>query len=159
MDVVYVLLGWLMLGVGLVGCFVPVLPGPTIAYASLFVPWLMNGPNAPSVRLLALTGVLTAVVTILDYIVPALGAKKFNCSRWGTAGCFIGTFVGIFFLPLGVLAGPFLGALVGELIAGKCVSAAMRGALGALLGYVFGLVLKVVTCLFLAYCYWISLPT
>lgn len=157
-DVVYAGLGWLMIAVGVIGCFLPVVPGPPLAYASLFLAWAIGDHTSPSVRLLVVAGAMTAAVVVLDYVVPAMGAKKFDCSRWGTVGCFVGTLVGLFFLPFGVLAGPFLGAMAGELIAGKALGQALKGAVGALLGYVFGIVLKLICCGLLAYWFYVSLP-
>jgi hypothetical protein len=156
MDFVYVSLGWIFLAVGLIGCFLPVLPGPPIAYLALFAALARGDHSSPSVTCLVVAGVVTAVVMVLDFVVPALGAKKFNCSRAGTIGCFIGTIVGLFFLPFGVLAGPFLGALAGELLFGRKLCPALKGATGALLGYVSGILLKVACCGYLAYLFWIA---
>ena len=77
---------------------------------------------------------------------PAFGAKKFNCSKWGVFGCIVGTLIGIFFAPWGILVGPFTGAVVGELIAGKKFSSSLKGGFGALLGFIFGVALKLVYC-------------
>jgi uncharacterized protein YqgC (DUF456 family) len=91
---------------------------------------------------------------VLDWIVPTLGAKKFNCSRLGMIGCFVGTVVGLFYLPFGVVLGPFIGALIGELISGKPFGLSLKGAFGALLGYACGVLLKVACCGFIAYQFW-----
>ena len=76
-----------------------------------------------------------------------IGAKKFDCSRAGTWGCFIGTIVGVFFFPIGLVAGPFGGAFIGELISGKTARAALRGGIGALLGFLAGTALKIIVCI------------
>jgi uncharacterized protein YqgC (DUF456 family) len=69
--------------------------------------------HVPTVAALVAFGVLTVVASVLDYVVPAFGARKFNCSKLGILGCAVGTVVGIAFFPLGLLLGPFLGAVVG----------------------------------------------
>ena len=143
-DVGLMVLGSILLLVGFIGFVVPVLPGVACAYAAL---WTLY-PTAyalPTERLLV-GGLVAAVVIILDYFVPALGAKKFNCSKWGIFGCMVGTIVGIFFAPLGIILGPFLGAVAGEIVAGKNASAALRGGFGALLGFIAGVLLKFVAC-------------
>ena len=154
MDIAYEWIGWGLIAIGTIGCFLPVLPGPPIAYAALFLALARGDHSSPGVATLVVAGVVTAAVLVLDWIVPALGAKKFDCSRVGMFGCFVGTVVGLFFLPFGVVAGPFLGALAGELLSGKPFGRSLRGAFGALLGYVCGVALKVACCGFIACRFW-----
>lgn len=157
-DIAYLSLGWVLIAAGVVGCVVPLIPGPPIAFLALLVVRAMGDHTAPSSSLLVTAGVVTLVVTVLDYVVPAAGAKKFHCSRLGTAGCLVGTVVGLFFMPFGVIAGPFLGALVGELAARKQLDQALIGALGALLGFIFGVFLKLACCGYIACCFWQAVP-
>ena len=56
------------------------------------------------------------MVSILDYIVPVWGTKKFGGSKYGTRGATVGLIIGLFLGPLGIIIGPFIGAVVGELI-------------------------------------------
>ena len=95
---------------------------------------------------LAVALAFVVVVTVLDYVVPALGARKFNCGKLGVFGCVVGTIVGLFFMPIGLLVGPFLGAMIGELISGKELRQSLKGALGAFLGYAAGILLKLICC-------------
>ena len=151
MTVAMSILAGLLLLIGFVGCVVPVLPGPIIGYCGLLA--LIPTEKCPSTLMLVTMGLVVAAVTIADYVVPAIGAKKFNCSRWGTAGCFAGTIVGIFFVPIGILIGPFLGAFLGELIAMKPIGAALKGGLGAFLGFLSGVFLKVLACVVMTFVY------
>ncbi len=155
METVWIVVGWALVSVGLIGCFVPVIPGPLLAYLSLFAALAAGGAHVPSVHELCVNGAVVAAVMAFDYIVPAIGAKKFKCSRAGVVGCIVGTFVGLFFLPIGVVAGPFLGALFGELAAGKEAGNALVGAFGAFLGYVAGLLVKLFCCSYLAWRYYV----
>ena len=154
MDITYEWIGWILIAIGTIGCFLPVLPGPPIAYAALFLALARGDHSSPGVSTFVVAGVVVVVALVLDWIVPTLGAKKFNCSRLGMLGCFIGTIVGLFFLPLGVVLGPFIGALAGELVSGKPFGLSLKGAFGALLGYVGGVLLKVACCGFIAYQFW-----
>ena len=144
MTIALSILAGLLLLIGFVGCVVPVLPGPIIGYCGLLV--LIPTEKCPSTLVLVTMGLVVAAVTIADYVVPAIGAKKFNCSRWGTIGCFVGTIVGLFFVPIGILLGPFLGAFLGELIAMKPIGAALKGGVGAFLGFLSGVLLKILAC-------------
>ncbi len=144
MDILWIVLSALLVAVSFVGCVIPVLPGQVFAFAGVLA--LLPSKFAPDTHTCVLFGVAGAVVLLLDYIVPAFGARKFNCSRWGIFGCFAGTLVGIFFVPWGVLVGPFVGAVIGELIAGKKFGSSLKGGFGALLGFIFGVALKLAYC-------------
>ena len=154
MDIAYEWIGWILIATGAVGCFLPVVPGPPIAYAALLLALARGDHSSPGVSVLVVAGAVMVAVLALDWIVPSLGAKKFNCSRIGMLGCFVGTIAGMFFLPYGVVAGPFLGAFAGEVLSGKTLGLSLRGAFGAFLGYVCGLVLKLACCGFIAYQFW-----
>ena len=143
-DIMYATGAALLLILGLLGCVVPVIPGPALSYAALLL--LLPSRFAPSLGVCVWFGIGCAAVLVLDTIVPALGAKRFRCSRWGVAGCMIGTFVGMFFGLLGLVLGPFVGAVLGEIIAGRNFSESMRGGFGAFLGFLSGVLLKVAYC-------------
>ena len=148
-NILLIGLGGICLFIGFVGCVVPVLPGVACAYAALWT--LYPTPYAVTGERLLVGGIVAGVAIVLDSVVPAVGAKKFDCSRWGVFGCMVGTLIGIFFAPLGIVLGPFLGAVGGELIAGKALSSALRGGIGALLGFLAGVVLKFAACALFAW--------
>jgi len=145
MDVVLLIVAFLLLLAGLAGSLVPVLPGPPLCYAGL---WLMQWSRYGdfSAPFLWFWGVLTVVVTITDYFLPSIMAQKFGGSRWATAGAFLGLFIGLFFFPpFGLVVGSFFGALVGELIHNRTNSAkAFKVALGAFLAFIFGTGIKLI---------------
>jgi len=93
------------------------------------------------------------VVTILDYVLPAGGAKKYGASKSGVWGSIIGMLVGFFFFPpWGILIGGIVGAFSGELVAGKERRKALRASWGIFVGYMVSTGLKLVfsgTVLFL----------
>lgn len=152
-----VTIGSVMMLAGAVGCFVPVIPGPVIAYAALWTLYAFGCP--PPMSILIAGGIVLVVVEVIDYVLPSVCAKKFKCSGWGVFGCFVGTIVGLFFLPFGILLGPFLGTVAGELIAGKNVPASIRGGFGALLGFVICLGLKLASVGLYTWWFFSSLPT
>ena len=141
---------------GFLGCFLPVLPGPAIAYAALFVLYGFGCPPT-TMQLVVGAGVLI-VVTLVDYILPSVCAQRFKCSRWGLFGCFAESIVGLFFMPLGIILGPFLGTVAGELIAGKDMAGSVRGGFGALLGFVLCLGRKISAVGLYAWWYFACLP-
>ena len=147
MEIVWYLTAAIFLILGLAGCFISILPGPILSYLALLC--LIPTDNCLSAVELSVFGVLTIIVTVADFIIPAIGAKKFNCSPYGTWGCVLGTFIGVFFFPIGLIVGPFLGAFLGELIARRDAFQAFRGALGAFLGFLAGTLLKLCFCIYL----------
>lgn len=150
MDIILIVLAVLCLIVGLIGCVAPMLPGPPIAYVGMLLLHFTDAKHFTSAQLV-IGAVLVVVTLVLDYVIPALGAKYVGGSKWGAWGCTIGTLLGMFFMPWGLLLGPFLGAVVGELMAGRKSGEAIRSGLGSLLGFLFGTVLKIVVCFYFIY--------
>jgi uncharacterized protein YqgC (DUF456 family) len=147
MDVCCFVLASVLLILGLVGCFILILPGPILSYCGLLC--LIPTDRSLSTTALVLLGALTIAVTVADFVIPSIGAKKFNCSSYGTWGCVLGTIVGAFFFPIGIILGPFAGAFLGEFIAKKDFVTALRSGIGAFLGFLAGTLLKVCFCLYI----------
>lgn len=152
MDILLYVLAGLCLLLGFAGCFLPVLPGPPMAYVGLLLLQATERFQFTVGQLVA-WGILVVVVQILDYVTPILGTQYSGGSRWGNWGCVIGTVAGIFlFAPWGILLGPFIGALIGELLGGKTFGEAMKAGVGAFMGFLVSVVLKVGLCGYLVYC-------
>ena len=139
------ILGGFSMLVGLMGCVVPGVAGPPFSFLGLILLSIARGWEPFSPGFLVAIAVLTAVVTALDYIVPAAGARKFGASRMGFWGAVAGMLVGLLaFPPFGLILGAFLGAIVGELWAGKQAQDALRAGWGVFLGVLVGMVLKLI---------------
>lgn len=145
MDIFLAVLACLCLLIGLVGCIVPVLPGPPISYVGLLLmQW--SGYGGFSGRFLAAFAVVVIVVTVIDFYLPVWMTKRFGGSRAAQIGSAIGLVAGIFILPpIGIILGPFLGALAGELIHDRNNSAgAFKAAFGSFAAFMLGTGLKLV---------------
>ena len=150
-DILLVVLGACSLIIGLIGCVLPVLPGPPLSYlALLLLQW--SGYAGFSTRFLIITAILTAIVTILDYFIPIWGTKKWGGSKAGMWGAMAGLVIGLFFSPVGIILGPFLGAVIAELIAGRETNDALKSGLGSFFGFLIGTGLKLTLCV--AFCYY-----
>ncbi len=143
MTTLLVMLAFLAAFVGLVGCIIPILPGPVFSFAALLVySYAYDWRPFEQTFLLIFAGFLIAVV-ILDYVVPIIGAKKYGASKSGMIWSTIGMIVGvIFFPPWGMLFGAVGGAIFGELLSGGSGPQAIRASFGVLLGTILGLGLK-----------------
>ena len=133
--------------VGIIGCFIPMIPGPPISFLGLVIIYC-NADNEISGIALTIYGILTIATIILDYVIPALGVKYFGGTKAGKWGSFIGTFIGLSFFPWGLLLGPFFGAFIGELIGRQSKKAAFKSGIGSLLGFVFGVLMKFIVCIY-----------
>jgi uncharacterized protein YqgC (DUF456 family) len=144
-TILLIILGAVLVVAGLVGCVLPVLPGPPLGVAGLVLLWLARGWEAATFGGLevAILAALAVGVTVPDFVLPAIGAKRYGASKSGVWGSVLGMIVGMFTLgPFGMLIGAFLGALAFEVISGKESGPAMRAAWGVFVGTVAGIVMK-----------------
>lgn len=147
MNTLLIILAILLMLVGIVGSVVPALPGPPLSWLALLLLGCSTAANY-SVTFLVITAAIALVITVLDYVFPALSTKKHGGSKAGVWGCNVGLVVSIIGLPfgpqglLGIVFWPFVGALVGEFLSGKHDKTALRAAWGAFLGFLTGTGLK-----------------
>jgi uncharacterized protein YqgC (DUF456 family) len=102
---------------GLAGTVLPVLPGPPLAFAGLFVGAWIDGFERVGAWALSIIALLAVLAVVTDFVAGLLGAKKLRASREALWGAAIGTVVGIFMGLVGVLFMPFVGAVAGEWLA------------------------------------------
>jgi hypothetical protein len=146
MDIFWIVIGCIFMLAGIIGCFIPFLPGPPLSYIG-FIALQFKSVTGFTTSFMWYWAAIVLVITILDYVVPAYGTKKFGGSRLGIVGCTLGLVFGIWMGPLGIILGPFIGALVGELINSKNSNLAFRAAVGSFVGFLFGTLLKFITCM------------
>ena len=134
MDIFLVLLGFVLVILGIIGSFLPILPGPLTSWFGLLalhcttvIPmnWIF----------LSITLAIAIFIWILDYFIPAMGTKRFGGSKYGVYGTTIGLIVGLLSpIPFGILIGAFFGALIGELLYdSKDTNRAIKASFGAFL--------------------------
>mgnify|MGYP006178895927 FL=1 len=131
--------------IGILGSFLPVLPGPPISWVGLLLLYLTNAVPM-SYTVLGVTLVVALVVGILDYVIPAKGTKRFGGSKYGIWGTNIGLVIGILApIPFGFIIGPFVGAFVGEMINdSKDSQKAFKAATGSFIGFLASTFIKFV---------------
>lgn len=145
MDIFLLIVAFLCMLIGIIGCIIPGLPGVPIAYFGLWIAQATDKIDF-SWQFLLIWGIVTVVVSILDYIVPAWGTKHYGGTKYGVWGSTIGVFVGLFFGAVGVILGPLVGAVLGEMISGKEFGEALRAGWGSFIGILAGTVLKLICC-------------
>ncbi len=143
MDIFFLILGFILMLLGIVGSFMPVLPGTPISWLGLLMLYL-----SPSIAIdwwfLGITGFIAILIYVLDYIIPAMGTKRFGGSKAGVWGAIIGLILGLLSpIPFGIIIGPFIGALMGELlVTKKDGKQAFKAAFGSFLGFIASTFMK-----------------
>jgi len=153
METIIIIGGILLIVIGFLGSALPVLPGPPLAWVGyLLLRWSDRvSDNQHYTPWLWIMLAVVILVTLLDYIVPVWGTKRWGGSKSGMIGATAGLFIGLFLGPLGIIIGPFAGAFIGELTTGKREQEALRSGWGSFLGFLLGVGLKLMACAMLLF--------
>lgn len=157
MDTALLIIGFVCMIIGILGSFLPVLPGPGLSWIGILL--LYSTTAIPmNYWILGISLVVVILITVLDYLIPAQGTKRFGGSSYGVWGTNIGLIVGIFIpIPFGFVIGPFVGAFIGEMIYNSTDhKRALRAATGSFIGFIASSFMKFVVCMvFLGLFAWI----
>lgn len=147
MDIFLLILGLGCMLVGILGSFLPVLPGISISWLGIVLLYFTNVIPA-NYWVLGLTLLVVILFSIANYVLPAKGTQRFGGSKAGIWGTNIGLVVGLLApIPLGFIIGPFLGALIGELFFdSKNTKEALRAATGSVLGILASSFIQFLLC-------------
>ncbi|TPN87344.1 DUF456 domain-containing protein [Aquimarina algicola] len=148
MDIILVIIGFVFCLFGIIGSFLPILPGPITSWIGLLLLHFTDAITRDWV-FLGITLAISIIVWVLDYVVPALGTKKFGGTKYGMIGSSLGLIVGLLYLgPFGIIIGPFVGAYAGEFIKDSSNSSkAFKAALGSFIGFLAGTFIKFIVSL------------
>lgn len=117
LDIAISLIVFVTVIAGFVGCIVPVIPGPIVAFVGLLVVSLAQQWSTLPLWLLTVLGLVAVAVTVLDSVLPSIASKRAGAGRGGVWGSLIGMLIGTFlFPPFGIVIGAFFGALLGEML-------------------------------------------
>lgn len=142
MEIVLVLLSLVLMILGILGSFLPVLPGPLTSWVGLLVLHFTEGVQM-SQTFLIVTLIVAVLIYVLDYIIPAIGTKRFGGSKAGMIGTTLGLIIGLLSpIPFGIIIGPFVGALIGEMVHRNDFDKALKAAFGSFLGFIASTFLK-----------------
>ncbi|SFN30117.1 DUF456 domain-containing protein [Salegentibacter flavus] len=134
MDLLFVILGGILIITGILGSFFPVLPGIPISWLGLLMLYL--APSVPvNYLFLGVTLAIAILIYLLQLVIPAMGTKRYGGSKTGMWGATIGLVIGIFTpIPFGIIIGAFVGAFIGEIINKSDSRSAVRAAFGSFVG-------------------------
>lgn len=144
MDIILVIVGFLFMLLGVLGSFLPVLPGPPLSWVGLLLLYLTKSIDN-NWTFLGITLLVALLAVLLDYVIPVVGAKKFGGSKKGMIGTTVGLLIAIVFPVFGlfgIIIWPFIGAIVGELLNKSQTNTAVKAAFGSFVGFLTGTLLK-----------------
>ena len=157
MDTLFAVLAVLCGVIGVLGSVLPVLPGTPLAYAGMVL-LALTSYHPYSWSFMIVWGVITlvvtiadyylpAVMTIADYYLPAVMTSKFGGSPYAKRGSLVGVFLGfLVFPPWGLILCPFLGAFIGELMWNRDDKQhAFRVAVGSFVAFLLGTGAKLIS--------------
>ena len=96
MEILVVIIIGILLFAGIIGCFVPVMPGPPISYGGLLGFHFFSSYTIKEDVLWFMAFVVIAV-TVFDLWVQIYGVRKFGGTIKAVNGSIIGVIIGIFF--------------------------------------------------------------
>ena len=143
MDIFLLILGFVFVLLGIIGSFLPILPGPLTSWIGLLFLYMTNIIPI-DYTFLGITLGIAILIWILDYFIPAFGTKRFGGTKYGVYGTTIGLLLGLISpLPFGMLIGAFFGAFLGELIYNsKDTNRALKASMGAFIGFLASATIK-----------------
>ncbi len=153
MDYFLLAIAVVLIIVGLIGCVLPIIPGPPLSFLGLLtLHFTKFGEGEYTTNFLLILALIATVVTVLDFVVPVWGTKKFGGTKAGMWGATIGLIIGMIFLgPLGLIFGPLVGAIIGESIKGANNKDAFKAGLGAFFGFLMGVGLKLAASVYITW--------
>ena len=77
MDILLTFFGFIFMLLGVLGSFLPIMPGPPLSWIGLLLLYLTKAVT-DDWTFLIITLVVALLIFVMDYIIPAMGAKKFG---------------------------------------------------------------------------------
>lgn len=148
------ILGFILVGIGVIGVIVPLLPGlPLIWVGALIWAW-GDGFQQVGWPTLILLGVITLIGIATDWLMAPAMSRRAGVSWRAIGGALLGGFLGGIFLSgipiLGTLAGALMGAVAGMWFVEYRIRGDDAAATAAVFAYLRGVAASTLLNLFLA---------
>ncbi len=145
MEIVIFIIALVLMAAGITGIFIPLLPDVPLVFGGVLFYAIFTRFQQIGWKALLIWGIITATVFVLDYLVQAMGAKKWGASKLGILGAIVGLVVGIVLGGIvGIIIGPVLGVIIFELLGDRNLKEAFKAGVGTFFGFVLGVLLKIV---------------
>ena len=147
MDIILIIIAAIFMILGIIGSFLPVLPGPLTSWVGLLILYFADSISI-SKSFIITTLIIAILIWVLDYIIPAIGTKRFGGTKYGMIGTAIGLIVGLLSpIPGGIIIGPFVGAFIGELLNKTDAKTAIKAAFGSFIGFIASTFIKFIAAI------------
>lgn len=143
-DIILLCITVLVMLVGLLGTFLPLLPGIPLIWLAALGYSAVTGFYPVGWNVIFWFGVIMLASFAIDALAQAYGTKRYGASRWGVVGSLVGTLLGFPLGLIGLIFGPLAGAFVFELLGGRHPEQALRAGIGSFLGFLGGSLIKVI---------------
>ena len=135
--------------IGIIGSVVPGLPGPPVSWLGMLLAYFGKGLNSSgdpmSLKFLVVWLVITIVISVLDWIIPAWFTRVTGGHKSASTGAIAGLIVGALVPPVGMILGSLLGAFIAEyFVENQGVWASFKSSLGAFVGFLCGTGIKLI---------------
>jgi uncharacterized protein len=150
-DTLLIVSGMIFLLIGLLGAFIPLIPGPPLSYGGFLLIHFSSSIQF-SAGQLWFFGIFSLFVLVLDFILPVVITPKTRGSKSAMIGAGIGMLIGVFlFFPYGIIVGPVVGAWLAGKVKGMTDKEALHAAMGSFAGVLLGIVLKFTLSMFMLF--------
>jgi hypothetical protein len=145
LTIIIITLVVVLMGVGILGIFIPFLPDVVFILLGALVYGLYDKFEHVGGWTYVILVVLALLITLVDYLATLVGARKLGATKYGIIGGIIGGVLGFFGGNIfGTLIGFILGAVIGELLAGRDFKSSLKSGSGAILGILGGSLAKLI---------------
>lgn len=142
--------GLVLMLLGFVGVFLPLVPGVPVMLLGAYAYSYLTGWDRLTLPWLLLMTLLTVGSIAFDFIAAAWLARRMGASGRASLAAVLGTLAGVIWMGAwGALLGGMGGAVLGELSLGSSWQRALRSGTGAFLGFLLTLAADVVVALVL----------
>lgn len=167
MDLIILIVGFILMAVGVVGCFVYKFPGAILAYVGILIVQFGTDYAPFTTSALVICAIAVIVAKILEKVLPKFVSKIHAFGKKGKIGCVIGSFIGIALIIsangdnlsiiirsiIGLVVLSYVLATIGEYMSSRDFKVALRSGVAAWINYFVNTLLELCICI---YCIYVS---
>lgn len=145
MDIAYFIIALVLILPGILGVFLPIVPGIPYMFAIVILYSFITKFQTLSTREMIILGVITLLSIFSDYLSGLLGARWGGAHKKSILLGLIGLITGTIVLPpFGGIIGLFLGVFIAEILIHDDHKRAVKAATGSLIGSLAGMLISAV---------------